>query len=261
MSLQQVFESIFGDTDPRKAGLRRGLCQLSNDQLVAALSVPNVVVDTFNFCDGNFCPLAVGVGLHKTMTDPTHEKVLEDLERRGFKVNNTRGIKGNFYTTDRDRDWRLLAHEIILERGKRRLVPCIVAVHMKEGQEPRVLMIQRAATTKYPHQWCIPGGKIEDGESVTECAHREFEEETGIKRPAFSRLEFVQEVNSPTVADLRFSIFIVKFYGPNPPPVTIEPSFEGYGWFTKKDTESMTGVMSPAGLVAGWGVVGKEQTQ
>lgn len=261
MSLQQVFEGIFGDMDPRKAGLRRGLCQLSNDQLVQALAVPNVVVDTWNYHDGDFCPLAVGVGLHKTMTDPSHEKVLAELEARGFKVNNTRGIKGNFYTTDRDRDWRLLGHEIILARGKKRLVPCIVAVHMKEGQEPRVLMIQRGASTKYPHQWCIPGGKIEDGESVAECAHREFEEETGIRRPAFKRLEFVTEVDSPTNADLRFSIFIVKFYGPNPPPVSIEPSFEGYGWFTKKDTESMTGVMSPAGLVAGWGVVGKEPKQ
>ena len=39
-----------------------------------------------------------------------------------------------------------LGHEIILARGKKRLVPCIVAVHMKEGQEPRVLMIQRGAS-------------------------------------------------------------------------------------------------------------------
>ena len=261
-SIPDIFEKLFGSTDPRKAGLRRGLSQLTNEQLVKALGVPNVVVDTFNFCDGNFCPLAVGAGLHETMVDPTHEKVLAELERRGFKVNNTKGLKGTFYTNDRDRDWRLLSHEIILERGKKRLVPCIVAVHCKEGQEPRVLMIQRGASTKYPHQWCIPGGKIEDGESVAECAHREFYEETGINRGSeFKRLEFVTEVDSPTNPDLRFSIFIVKFYGPNPPPVTIEASFEGYGWFTKKDTESMTGVMSPAGLVAGWCALNKDKAQ
>lgn len=261
MALDQPSSSLLGDCDPRKAGLRRGLCQLSNEQLVKALGVPNVVLDTWNYCDGNFCPLAVAMGLHETMADPTHEKVLAELEARGFKVNNTRGIKGDFYTTDRDRDWRLLAQEIILERGKRRLVPCIFAVHMKEGQEPRVLLIQRAATTKYPHQWCIPGGKMEEGESVVECAHREFEEETGIRRPAFQRLEFVREVDSPTVADLRFSIFVVRFYGPNPPPVAIEPSFEGYGWFTKKDTQSLQGVMSPAGIVVGWDALTKGTAQ
>lgn len=179
-TLESLFSSIFGVDDPRKAGLRRGLCQLTNDQIVQALAVPNVVVDTWNYHEGNFCPLACGVGLHRTMTDPTHEKVLDDLERRGFKVNNTRGIKGTFYTTDRDADWRLLGHEIILARGKRRLVPVIVPVHMPSK---RVLMLQRRHDSKYPNQWCIPGGKIEPGESVAECVHREFQCKTVEKEP------------------------------------------------------------------------------
>lgn len=251
----ELFEKLFGVEDPRKAGLRRGLCQLTNEQLCAALAVPNVVVDTFNYCDGNFCPLAVGIGLQKTMTDPTHEKVRLDLERRGFKVNNTKGIKGTFYTTDRDRDWRLLAHEIILARGKRRLIPVIVAVY-RNGMEatPRVLMLQRGENSKFPSQWCIPGGKIEEGESVAECVHREWTEETGISvdftKNVNGRLCFHQEVDSDTNPELRFSVWIVQYAGPRPPAVTIESSFQGYGWFTPNDCKTLTGVMSPAALLA-----------
>lgn len=251
--ISDIFEKLFGIDDPRKAGLRRGLSQLTNEQIIQALAVPNVVVDTWNYHEGNFCPLACGVGLHRTMTDPTHEKVLEDLERRGFKVNNTRGIKGNFYTTDRDRDWRLLGHEIILARGKRRLVPVIVGVHMPSK---RVLMLQRRNDSKFPNQWCIPGGKIEAGESVAECVHREFTEETGITRKELGlnqRLDFLQEVDSDTNPDLRFSVWLAKFNGPTPPMVQIEDhGFQGYGWFTEHDTKQMSNVMSPAALVVGW---------
>lgn len=272
--LTDLFANLFGDTDPRKAGLRRGLCQLTNDQLVKALAVPNVVVDTWNYFDGNFCPLAVGMGLHETMTDPTHEKVLAELTRRGFKVNNTKGIKGNFYTNDRDRDWRLLAHEIILARGKRRLVPVICAFYRPHGPansqmpqpEPRVLMIQRGQATKFPGQWCIPGGKIEGDESVAECAVREFREETKIDvnipgKDRWGRLFFHSEVDSDTNPDLRFSVWTVDFTGtPQPPRVTVEESFQGFGWFTPHDCTALTGVMSPAALVAAMPVIrGKNQ--
>lgn len=253
--LTDLFEKLFGVDDPRKAGLRRGLCQLTNEQLCEALAVPNVVVDTFNFCDGNFCPLAVGAGLHKTMTDPTHEKVLAELTSRGFKVNNTKGIHGKFYMHDRDRDWRLLSHEIILARGKRRLIPVIVAFHQNDiTKPPRVLMLQRANDSKFPSQWCIPGGKIEAGESVAEAVHREWTEETGITvdftKDRHGRLFFHQEVDSDTNPELRFSVWTVQYGLSRPPRVTIEDGFQGYGWFTPSDCQTLTGVMSPAALMA-----------
>ena len=253
--LIDLFEKLFGVEDPRKAGLRRGLSQLTNEQLCEALTVPNVVVDTWNYHEGNFCPLAAGMGLHRTMENPTHEKVLHELQRRGFKVNNTKGIKGTFYTNDRDRDWRLLAHEIILARGKRRLIPVIVAVHRNGVEEtPRVLMLQRGNNSKFPSQWCIPGGKIEPGESVAEAVHREWVEETGIAvdftKNVQSRLLFHQEVDSDTNPELRFSVWIAQFGLARPPRVTIEDAFQGYGWFTPNDCKTLTGVMSPAALLA-----------
>lgn len=44
----------------------------------------------------------------------------------------------------------------------------------------RVLLIKRARDP-YRHLWTLPGGRIEDGESIEQCATREIEEELGLR--------------------------------------------------------------------------------
>jgi hypothetical protein len=102
--------------DPRKTGLKNGLRQLTAEQIEKVLSWPdNMVLDHCNYADGKFCPLAVGVGL-ETTPDPTHDKVYAELVRLGYKVYNTRGIKSDFYTTDRKKDLVLAAQEVLTEK-------------------------------------------------------------------------------------------------------------------------------------------------
>lgn len=102
--------------DPRKTGLKNGLRQLTNDQIQKVLDYPNeMVLDTYNYADGNFCALAVGLGL-ETMPEPSHEKVYNELVERGYKVYNTRGIEGSFYTVNRKEDLLQAAKEVIHER-------------------------------------------------------------------------------------------------------------------------------------------------
>ncbi len=102
--------------DPRKTGLKNGLRQLEPSQLERVLNYPGeMVLDTYNYADGKFCPLAVAVGLD-SMPEPTHEKVFGELERRGYKVYNTRGIVGEFYTTDRKADLITAAQEVLEEK-------------------------------------------------------------------------------------------------------------------------------------------------
>lgn len=88
-----------------------------------------MVLDTYNYKDGKFCALAVAVKLDETMTDPSHEKVYEELTKMGFNVYNTRGIQGEFYTTSRYEDLMTAAHEVFGEKMREVLAkgecPCL----------------------------------------------------------------------------------------------------------------------------------------
>lgn len=105
--------------DPRKTGLKNGLRQLTEEQLQRVINFPNeMILDTYNYHDGKFCPLAIGLNLDETMSNPTHDKVFETLSKLGYKVYNTRGIIGNFYTTDRKKDLIEAAQEVLQEKQK-----------------------------------------------------------------------------------------------------------------------------------------------
>ena len=103
--------------DPRKTGLKNGLRQLTIEQLQRVIDYPGeMVLDSYNYQDGKFCALAIGVGLDKTMIEPTHEKVFETLTSMGYKVYNTRGIPGEFYTNNRLEDLLEAAKEVLQEK-------------------------------------------------------------------------------------------------------------------------------------------------
>lgn len=40
--------------------------------------------------------------------------------------------------------------------------------------------------------WCLPGGKLDDGESISDCMSREIQEELGVK-PEIGNLLYVQQ--------------------------------------------------------------------
>lgn len=108
----------FGE-DPRKTGLKNGLRQLTVEQIQRVIDYPGeMVLDSYNYEDGKFCALAIGVGLDKTMNNPSHEKVYETLTGMGYKVYNTRGIPGEFYTNNRLEDLLEAAKEVLQEKIK-----------------------------------------------------------------------------------------------------------------------------------------------
>lgn len=103
--------------DARKTGLKNGLRQLTIDQIKKVIDYKGeMVLDSYNYCDGKFCPLAVALDLDKKIKEPTHDKVFNELTTMGYKVYNTRGIKGDFYTTNRKDDLIVAAKEVILEK-------------------------------------------------------------------------------------------------------------------------------------------------
>lgn len=103
--------------DPRKIGLKNGLRQLNIEQLQRVINYPGeMVLDEFNYHEGKFCPLAIGVGLDRIMIEPTHEKVFNILTEMNYKVYNTRGIIGDFYTNNRKGDLLEAALEVLKEK-------------------------------------------------------------------------------------------------------------------------------------------------
>lgn len=103
--------------DPRKTGLKNGLRQLTIEQLQRVINYPGeMVLDHCNYEDGKFCPLAVGVGLDQWGRKWSHETVWGTLHLLGYNVNNTRGIKGEFYTTNRLEDLLAAAREVLEEK-------------------------------------------------------------------------------------------------------------------------------------------------
>lgn len=115
----RVFHSYiyFMKEDPRKTGLKNGLRQLNTEQIKRVLEYPNeMCLDTYNYQDGKFCPLAVALELDKTISKPTHEKVFNKLTELGYKIYNTKGIKGKFYTKNRLEDLVIAAKEVLEEK-------------------------------------------------------------------------------------------------------------------------------------------------
>lgn len=103
--------------DPRKTGLKNGLRQLTMGQLQRVINYPGeMVLDSFNYEDGKFCPLAVGLSLDEKINNPTHNIVYDTLISMGYVVYNTRGIAGEFYTDNRKEDLLEAAKEVLAEK-------------------------------------------------------------------------------------------------------------------------------------------------
>lgn len=60
-----------------------------------------------------------------------------------------------------------------------------------------LLLLQRSTQDDFePGKWCLPGGKVEEGEEIDAAAKREFEEETGLSTPALEFIKTVEKDNA-----------------------------------------------------------------
>jgi 8-oxo-dGTP pyrophosphatase MutT (NUDIX family) len=84
------------------------------------------------------------------------------------------------------------------------------------------------------HRWMQPGGHIDPGEAPWDAAHRESEEETGLRLrhpdggPRFIHLDVHEAAHGHTHLDLRY-LLLAPDEDPAPPPGE-SPEVRWYGW-------------------------------
>lgn len=92
---------------------------MTADQLRRVLDYEGeLCLDEQNHRDGKWCPLAVGLGLDRIWgpeRGPSHESVYVVLTTLGYRIGQTRGVAGEFYTTDRAGDLRRAVKEVLEE--------------------------------------------------------------------------------------------------------------------------------------------------
>lgn len=112
--------------DPRYLLLRDRLNALTTEQLQRlAHYQEEMVVDDVNYDGQRFCPLAVAFDLpnefkgKRKVTDKLVRARIQELGEKqipGFQISPTKGVSGNFYTSDRRRDLLRLVATILEHR-------------------------------------------------------------------------------------------------------------------------------------------------
>jgi len=81
------------------------------------------------------------------------------------------------------------------------------AVIVREG---RVVIVQRG-TEPLKGQWSIPGGALEVGETLRQCAVREAKEETGLEIEAGEVLEVFDAIYRETDGRIQYHYVLIDF--------------------------------------------------
>ncbi len=80
----------------------------------------------------------------------------------------------------------------------------------------KILLIKRAKPP-FKHHWCLPGGKVEEGEDFENAALRELEEETGYRGVITKELTLIESAwRDPRYRDSKAQPYSVRIIGYNP---------------------------------------------
>jgi hypothetical protein len=82
--------------------------------------IDKVCFDTYNYKDGKFCMLAIGMNLHHSVFNPTETKIQTEIAKRFFPVNVLKGVSGKFYRTSRKKDLLQVCNDVLLSHAKNR---------------------------------------------------------------------------------------------------------------------------------------------
>ncbi len=86
-------------------------------------------------------------------------------------------------------------------------------VYRGDGRDRRVLLVRAKPA---PHDWVLPKGHIERGESPAETARREVQEEAGVDAEPLREIGIL-EFDTPNGKHVRSTFFLMRFVRSVPP--------------------------------------------
>lgn len=91
--------------DERYEAIRARLSVFKSHELGRIVENRDILLtDDCNYKDGKYCPLALAMNLHNTIKNPTDSKIKAEIGRFFDPVNIVKGLRGEFYTTNREND-------------------------------------------------------------------------------------------------------------------------------------------------------------
>lgn len=124
-------------------------------------------------------------------------------------ISSERLYTGRIVNLDRDTvrfpDGSVGQLEMLRHPGASAVVPFID--HPRD-QDPRVLLIRQFRHAAEAFIWEVPAGRLDPGESPEACAHRELEEETGMRARTIERLTTIY--TTPGFTDERIHLFLAR---------------------------------------------------
>jgi 8-oxo-dGTP diphosphatase len=116
-----------------------------------------------------------------------------------------------------------------LKAGRETSRPGVCVAVVVEDDRGRVLLLKRGRSRTWPGHWCLPGGRLEPGETLAECCARELSEETGL---VAARLAFDAVTEVPGPPHLVGVVF--RATGVVGLPANREPDrHDDVGWFSR----------------------------
>jgi ADP-ribose pyrophosphatase YjhB (NUDIX family) len=126
-----------------------------------------------------------------------------------------------------------------------------VGVHVIVERGGRILLMRRAGTGFFDGLYSLPGGHVEDGESLRDAAAREMLEETGVRFDAHA-LELVGVVHRRSDTS-RIDFFVRAGACPSEPEIREADKCDDLGWFARDRLPANTVPYIRAALAAGAG--------
>ena len=124
------------------------------------------------------------------------------------KVSSTRAYHGRVISLDVDEvrfpDGSIGSLEMIRHPGASAVVPLL-----EDGEsDPRVLLIRQYRYAANGYLYEVPAGRLDEGESPMECAHRELTEETGYRAQRVEHLFTM--FTTPGFTDEKIHLFLAS---------------------------------------------------